>query len=133
MPKTQSRDIAKALMRQAKLRGMRYGLIAGVLLCSLLAIAYITSGASLQDYLLYQWSISPSDIYLYLFLILVGCLLLGIYGCALKTLRAIDHAIKGHCMHCGYDLRGEDQMCPECGKAQQELFRRFNDWYEHDV
>ncbi len=133
MQQPESRTIAKALMRQAKLRGMRYGLFAGVLLCSLLAIAYITSGASLQDYLLSEWNIGPSDIYLYLFLTLVACLLLGIYLCAFKTLRAIDHAMRGHCMHCGYDLRGEDQMCPECGKAQQELFRRFNDWYDGEV
>jgi len=41
--------------------------------------------------------------------------------------------MQGHCMHCGYDLRGEDQMCPECGRAQQELFRRFNDWYDREV
>ena len=71
IPKTESSTIAKALMRQAKLRGMRYGLLAGVLLCTLLRVIYLISGASLQDYLFAEWNVSPSDIFLYLFLILV--------------------------------------------------------------
>lgn len=40
---------------------------------------------------------------------------------SLWWVRSAWRAAGGHCAGCGYDLRGVDGACPECGKPQTRL------------
>jgi hypothetical protein len=52
---------------------------------------------------------------------LTGCTLFVVLGVILWRLRhgtTEEHRFaRGFCLACGYDLRGRNQRCPECGRA----------------
>ena len=68
------------------------------------------------DYLEFSCSYQNSNLYwIPLWSIAVVCALASGLLTALPVLHRRKRAKRGHCLHCGYDLRGSTERCPECG------------------